>query len=320
MHINSFNQENLCARKDILATLAYFNMFDYPLKKREIVAFLGHSYEAQEFDHALNLLIDESAVFKVGEFYSLHNNFSLSERRTRGNAKAALMLKKANKVAAVISRFPYVKGVAVSGSLSKNFADDTADIDFFIIAAANRLWIARTFLHLFKKLTFLVNMQHYFCMNYFIDEAAPEIVEKNIYTAVEIATLMPLRGSVVFEKFFAANSWTKNFLPNNYMRVSSAKEISGNIFKFIVEKLLNNSMGDRLDSFFMKMTDKSWSAKTKRKKKNSRGVLMSLRAAKHYSKPDPANFQYKLLQLYENNLADVFNQYELSSRLTNELQ
>ena len=309
----------MCIRKDILATLAYFNMFDYPLKKREIFIFLGHVDERHEFDQALSMLIDESAVFKVGEFYSLHNNFSLSERRTRGNEKAALMLKKANKAAAIISRFPYVRGVAVSGSLSKNFADDTADIDFFIIAAANRLWIARTFLHVFKKLTFLFNMQHFFCMNYFIDEAAPEIIEKNIYTATEIATLLPLRGNAVFEKFYAANSWTKNFLPNNYMHISSAKEIRGNLFSFIIEKLLNNEFGNRLDSFLMKMTDKSWSAKTRKKKRNTRGVLMSLRASKHYSKPDPANFQNKLLKLYENNLADIFNQYEHPLSLTSEL-
>ncbi len=294
-------------------------MFDYPLKKREIFIFLGNIDNGHEFEHALNMLVDELAVFKVGEFYSLHNNFSLSERRLRGNDKAVLMLKKANRSAAIISCFPYVRGVAVSGSLSKNFADDTADIDFFIIAVSNRLWIARTLLHAFKKMTFLFNMQNHFCMNYFIDEAEPEIVEKNIYTATEIATLLPLRGNVVFENFFAANSWTKNFLPNNYMRISSAKEIRENWVKIIVEKLLNNKAGNRVDDFLMKLTDKSWSAKTKNNKRNSRGVLMSLQASKHFSKPDPANFQFKLLQLYENNLADIINQYENSTRVTKEL-
>jgi hypothetical protein len=294
-------------------------MFDYPLRKREIFIFLGHTDEQHEFEPALHTLIDEAAVFKIGEFYSLNNNFTLSERRIKGNEKAMLMLEKANKAAKLISRFPYVRGVAVSGSLSKNFADDTADIDFFIIAAANRLWIARTFLHTFKKLTFLFNMQHFFCMNYFIDEAEPEIVEKNIYTAIEIATLLPLRGSVAFEKFYAANTWTQQYLPNNYMRISSAKETTGTWFRHIIEKLLNNKAGSLLDAFFMKLTAKRWDAKTRQKKRNARGLLMSLQVSKHYSKPDPANFQNKLLKLYENNLADIFSQYEHSSRLTNEL-
>ncbi len=309
----------MCIRKDILATLTYFNLFDYPLTKREIFIFLRRRDELDEFENALNFLMEESIVFRVNEFYSLHNNFSLSERRIKGNEKAIQLLKKANRSAAIISRFPYVRGVAVSGSLSKNFADDFADIDFFIIAAANRLWIARTFLHAFKKLTFLFNRQHYFCMNYFIDEAEPEIIEKNIYTATEICTLLPLQGLEVFEKFYAANNWTKNFLPNNYIRISSESQINKNGIKYIIEKLFNNRVGNLLDTYFMKVTDKRWAAKTKRQKRNTRGAVMGLQASKHYSKPDPANFQFKLLQHYENDLADVFYKYEHSSNVTNEL-
>jgi hypothetical protein len=309
----------LCIRKDILATLTYFNLFDYPLTKREIFIFLSHADELPEFENALNFLIEESLVFRVNEYYSLHNNFSLSERRNKGNEKAIELLKKANKAAAFIGRFPYIRGVAVSGSLSKNFADENADIDFFIITAANRLWIARTFLHAFKKLTFLFKMQHYFCMNYFIDEDEPEIIEKNIYTATEIATLLPLQGAEAFEKFYKANIWTKNFLPNNYMRISSAQHINRNGIKNIIEKIFSNRFGGLLDSYFMKITYKRWTAKTVRQKRNTRGLVMGLQTSKHYSKPDPVNFQNKLLQHYENDLIDVIYKYEYSSKMTNEL-
>lgn len=306
-------------KKDILATLTYFNMFDYPLRKREIFIFLSHADELHEFEHTLNSLLQESAVYKLGEFYSISNNSSLVERRNKGNAKAAVMLQKAERSASIISGFPFVKGVAVSGSLSKNFADDSADVDFFIITAANRLWLARTFLHGLKKLTFLFKMQHFFCMNYFVDEAELTIVEKNIYTATEIATLLPLRGNNVFEKFYAANQWTKIFLPNNYMRISSAKDGKSSWITFLIEKILDNRFGNLLDNFLMKLTARSWASKTRRQKKNSRGVLMSLQANKHCSKPNPVNFQQKLLKLYENKLNDIMYQCEDSSRLTNEL-
>lgn len=281
--------------------------------------FLAHADERHEFENALNILLTESAVYKIGEFYSLYNNFNLAERRINGNERAAKMLQKAHRSAAIISRFPFVTGIAVSGSLSKNFADDAADIDFFVITAPGRLWVARSFLHAFKKLTFLFNRQHYFCMNYFVDEASPEIVEKNIYTATEITTLLPLTGPAVFEKFYAANSWTKYFLPNNYMRISSAREISANWFCRFTEWALGNKAGDKLDEYLMKLTVKSWASKTKRKKKNVRGVLMSLSASRHFAKPDPANFQYKLLHHYENSLSELFNQYDHSLKLTSEL-
>jgi len=274
-------------------------MFDYPLKKREIGMFLGNKYVLHEFEQAIDKLISESVVFRVGEFYSVQNNFLLADRRIKGNEKAAQMLKKAGKIAGFLSKFPFVRGVSVSGSLSKNYADDSADIDFFIITAADRLWIARSFLHLFKKLTFLVNRQHYYCMNYFIDESAPEIIEKNIYTATEIATLLPLRGVAVFENFYAANSWTKNFLPNNYMRISTAEETGNYLFKSFAEWLFNNKTGNLLDDRLMKMTASSWNRKTMNRKKNSRGIIMGMQAQKHYSKPNPANFQQKLLKLYK---------------------
>ena len=182
-------------KKDILATIAYFNMFDYPLKKNEIFIFLGHCDDFLEFERALNFLTNDSVIFKIGEFYSLHDNYALALKRQNGNEKAIHMLKKAEKAAKIISAFPFIKGVAISGSLSKYFADENTDIDFFIITAANRLWISRTLSALFKKLTYLLKMQDLFCMNYFIDESEPVILEKNIYTAMEVATILPLRGN-----------------------------------------------------------------------------------------------------------------------------
>jgi len=301
----------LCIDKDILATLTYFNLFDYPLRKREIFIFLGHCDNFKEFDLALCNLVNESAVFKIGDFFSLQNNYALAERRSRGNEKAARMLVEAEKAAKIISAFPFVKGIAVSGSLSKYFADDKADIDFFIITEANRLWIARTLLHIFKKFTFLFNMQDHYCMNYFIDEAEPGIIEKNIYTATEIATILPLHGSKSFESFYKVNNWSRIFFPNKNMDASIAKEIKKTWYKYLTAKVFNNRFGNLLDNYLMKLTAKRWASKTRLNRKDNKGFLLGMQTNKHYSKPNPDNFQKILLKRYENNLAEVFNRYEL---------
>ena len=52
---------------------------------------------------------------------------------------AATLLARAEKIAKLFYKFPYVRAVGVSGSVSKNFADENADIDYFIITKANRL-------------------------------------------------------------------------------------------------------------------------------------------------------------------------------------
>jgi len=300
-------EPGLSIKNDILSTLTYFDIFTYPLKKREIGLFLQESYDNYDFEIALQMLLDNCVIFKFDEFYSLQNNYMIVQRRKAGNEKARELMRVAEKVATWLSKFPYVRGVAVSGSLSKNFGDETSGIDLFVITSKNRLWIARTFLHFFKKLTFLVNRQHFFCMNYFVDEDNPEIAEKNIYTATEVATLLPLQGSVAFARFYSANAWTKDFLPNNYMRVSSAKQLKGNLLKWLAESSLNNAFGDLLDNSLMRLTEKRWLAKTEKRRLNSRGVVMGMSAQKNCAKPDPSNFQHKLLEIYNRKIAELLN-------------
>ncbi|WP_299497152.1 nucleotidyltransferase domain-containing protein [Mucilaginibacter sp.] len=290
-------------KENILATLAYFDLFNYPLTSVEIYLFLKNKYEQEDFDGALRCLIANQSVYQFSNFYTLKNDYSLITRRCEGNKKATELIKIAEKVSEILIKFPYVRGIAISGSLSKNFADENSDIDLFIITAKNRLWIARTLMHLFKKLTYLVNKQDYFCMNYYIDEEQLEIVEKTIYTAIEVVTLIPLQGDSTIENFYSANAWTRAYLPNKIMRLSSAKPLKPIFFKALFEKLLNNRLGNAIDNMLMKITANRWLKKTQLKKVNSKGSVMGLDVNKHYAKPDPKNFQSKLLEQYQNKIS-----------------
>jgi len=298
------------ARKNILTTLAYFDLFNYPLTMEEVYFFLPVKLNYEEFEHALLGLAVDRLIFRFDHFYTLKNDYFLVERREKGNAKAADLIAIARKVGDLLIGFPYVRGIAISGSLSKNFADDDSDIDLFIITAKNRLWIARTIMHCFKKLTFLVKKQDYFCMNYYIDEDDLLIHEKNIYTATEVATLMPLYGDTVFEQFYTVNAWTRSFLPNKCLRLATAKPVKRSLLKKLVEVSLNNKIGNAVDNLLMGMTKRRWLTKMQMKKKNHRGIIMAMDAGKHYAKPDPFNFQYKLIASYQKRVEQVLEHSE----------
>jgi predicted nucleotidyltransferase len=293
------------ARENILATLTYFDIFKYPLTSGEIYLFLKNKYNQSDFERALKYLVAGQSVYQFSNFYTLRNDHELIIRRYNGNKKAAELIKIAAKVGDMLIKFPYVRGIAISGSLSKNFADENSDIDLFIITAKNRLWIARTLMHAFKKLTYLVNKQDYFCMNYYIDEDQLEIKEKTIYTAIEVVTLIPLQGDTVIEQFYAANSWTREYLPNKIMRISSAKPLKPTLFKLVIEKMLDNRLGNAIDNILMKITAGRWLKKTESKKLNSKGVIMSMDTDKHYVKPDPGNFQANLLEQYQQKISQI---------------
>jgi predicted nucleotidyltransferase len=276
----------------------------------EIYFFLPIKLNFEEFEYALLGLAVDRLVFKLDLFYTLKNDYFLIERRKKGNTKAADLITIAGKVGDLLIRFPYVRGIAISGSLSKNFADDDSDIDLFIITAKNRLWIARTIMHCLKKLTFIVKKEHYFCMNYYIDEDDLQIHEKNIYTATEVATLMPLHGDTVFEQFYTANSWTRSYLPNKCLRLATAKPAKNSFFKKLAEALFDNRVGNAIDNLLMNVTKRRWVAKMQMKKRNSRGIIMAMDAGKHYAKPDPFNFQYKLILSYQKRVEQVFERSE----------
>jgi predicted nucleotidyltransferase len=267
-------------------------------------------YSERETEEAFRFLENEELIFRVDGFYALYNNSFLVQRRKKGNERAVGQLRLAGKIAKLLSWFPYVKGVAVSGSLSKNFADERSDIDFFIITAKDRLWVARTFMHLFKKLTYLVGKQHWFCMNYYLDEAGLELKEKNVFTAMETITAMPLRGDLVFKNFVAANEWTKEFFPKRTTEINNSKKIRKGWLKSFAEMIFNNRFGNWLNDRLMKITIRRWQKKTESKKRNQRGIILGIDAKKHYCKPDPRYFQQKVVTQFNLKMEQLMIQLE----------
>jgi hypothetical protein len=280
--------------------MVYFDMFRYPLTKTEIFSFLDQAVDLKRLDDSLNKLLIAGKIFRLGEFYSLQNDMSLAARRKKGNQEAARLQVISQKIASLLYKFPYVRAVGISGSVSKNFADEQGDIDYFIITAANRLWIARTFLHVFKKLPFLKHRHDHYCMNYFIDEAQLVIEEKNIYTATELYTVIPAVGSEVMKVFFHKNSWAFDFFPNRGLPyVNEDLKSSSPWFKLLLESFLNNKLGDWLDNYFFKLTSSRWRKKEDEKRLNTKGERMGLKTAKHYSKPNPVFFHDWFMKGYE---------------------
>ena len=290
------NQQPITTAENILSILGYFDLFQYPLTKDEIHLFHSDSISASVIDETLEILCRDKNIFRLDEFYSLQNDLTLAQLRRKGNDLAVTQMKTANKVAKFLSRFPYVQGIAVSGSLSKNFANEKTDIDFFIVTAANRLWIARTLMHLYKKITFLTGRQHWFCMNYYVDEAGLEIAEKNIFTAMEIVTLVPMQGRSSMAKFIACNDWTKSYFPIHGFAIGNTPEIKRRPIRRLIESILNGKLGDGFDKWLMHITDRRWQKKTQRHQLNSKGICMGMMVDRHFSKPDPKNFQDKVVE------------------------
>ena len=278
----------------LLKPILYFSLFKYPLTEEEIFAF-SEANSKDQIKEELNDLVNNKVIYKIDEFYLIDNDESQIKRRLSGNQMAKDIHKKATTVSRFISKFPYVEGVGISGSLSKGYYDEDGDIDFFIMTAPKRLWVARTLLILYKKI-FLFNSKKYFCVNYFISTNSLEIEEKNRFTATELTTMLPMYGNGSFHEFYEQNKWVTNYLPNKSLSEGLTKMslVKKPLFTKFLERILNTKVGDWLDSLFLKITYKKW--KVKFHKLEDKHFNIALKSTKNVSKHHPLNFQRKVIE------------------------
>jgi hypothetical protein len=297
----------------VLKALLYYDLFSYPLTAEEIKSHCRVvSCSLSLVQEALDELCGDNLIFRYEKFYSVHNNAGLFLRRKKGNEAAARVMDKVNTRSRLIANFPFVRCICISGSLSKNYFDEEADVDFFIITEPNRLWVCRTFLILFKKL-FLLNSKKYFCVNYFIDSDNLVIPDKNIFTSIELITLKPVHNYELYEKFFTANHWVKTFFPNSSQQEpNGTPQLNNNWIRNGFEKLLGGKAGEWLDQFFMIKTLEQW------KKKfgwlPSHEFELNMRTRRNVSKHHPQGFQVQVLKKYEERILSFEAEHQITLR------
>lgn len=297
--------------KSIIKTLAYYDIFDYPLKAEEIYYNLGtNSVSLTEIENEVEQLCKIGITYNKNNFYLLRNNENFISRRLEGNRLAKKKLISAYRMTKLISKFPYVRAVLLSGSISKGYMEKDSDVDYFIITHPNRLWVTRLLLMLFKKV-FLLNSRKVFCINYFVDTETLEIEEKNIFTATELATLIPIYGKDLYDELYKNNIWIKKFYPNFPKRDNEILVNKNNLFiQNLIEKTLNNSLGDKLDDFAMNLFEKS--NHKKYREYNSNDFQVAFKTSKHESKHHPKFFQKRVLEAFNDKLKSIENNYNVS--------
>ena len=288
--------------QQILRTLLYFDIFNYPLKSEEIFRFLGiPALDKSLITSRLKSLSDQKITFQFGELFSLKNDNTLIERRLKGNKEADKYLILAKKKANLISKFPFVRGVLASGSLSKGYMDERSDIDFFLVTAPNRLWIARTLLVLYKRV-FLANSHKHFCINYLVDENHLEIEEKNLFTATELATVIPLYGSEQYKNLQEVNSWLTEFFPNYIPRSLGGVPPSKLSWpKKVFEGVISLFFADALEKYLQNKTRSRWK-RLYEKSYSASDFKVAFKSKSYASKNHPQNFQRTVIEVYDEKL------------------
>lgn len=213
-----------------MATVAYYDVFDYPLTAFEIWKYLlrvdTDSWDTCDASVAsledVVKALETDAVRKHMEveqgFFMLKGRRRLVHRRLTSGKSVIPKLKRIKRLAWWLRFIPYVRMVALTGSLAMKNGDAGSDWDMLIVLRPGHIWMGRTLvtglLHLTGKRRHGKHIRDRACLNYWITSDSLEIVTKDLFSSNEYFFLVPLFGTEEFRKFQLKNLWIKKFRPN----------------------------------------------------------------------------------------------------------
>jgi len=137
-------------REAILKTIAFFDLFDYPLtaweiqknlllpaKLGEIIAVLDQETDPE--------LVAEKNIERKNGFYFLNGRAAIIDLRQVRYNYYYRKIKIARRFARLFGFFPFVRAVALANVIGDGNLRDESDLDFFIVTAPRRLWLVRLY-------------------------------------------------------------------------------------------------------------------------------------------------------------------------------
>lgn len=210
--------------QSIFKTLAYFDVFDYPLSINEVEIRLITSLRVSDVETGLRDLIKQNKIEQKDGFYFLPNRKEIVEIRKQRYNISLEKIKKARYVIWWLKFIPWIKAIFICSGLGLLNAEENADIDLLIITSKNRIWSARFWsagiLKILNMRPSEGNIKDKFCLSHFITEdnlslENTKIQENDIHLIYLLTYYLPIYyEDNLWQKFIQANNWIKKYLAN----------------------------------------------------------------------------------------------------------
>lgn len=245
---------------NIIQTILYFSYFSYQPDLDEIHCFLRQKILKGQLKRVLvdlehqkivtAKIIREGSVSK--KVYTL-GEYTIQIKKINIRIKNSIQkIKKIYNFIKLISLFPQIQLVGLTGTVSMLNARKKDDIDVFVITAKNRLYTGRFICIILSSLLRLrrkfgdKNARDKVCLNLFFDLNDLVIIKEKQteYVAHEVLQMKPLvNKNLTYERFLDANKWVFELFPNTRVSLKNKKEPQQSVFhkvSDIIELLLKS--------------------------------------------------------------------------------
>ncbi len=203
--------------ESILQTLRYFARFRYPPSISEVHKFLTIATTEAEVSQSVRNLeitgvvtVQQDRVLLVNEQYE---GFFVRKQDSIN------LLQHARSYLTNLEFIPTIELIGISGSMSMENGNGYDDIDLFIIAQKDTIWITRFMVLVYKKVLTLINphIGNKLCFNLFFADNGLEIEKskQDMYVGHELLQLRVFYNKKgMYHKLLHVNQWVYRLFPN----------------------------------------------------------------------------------------------------------
>ena len=306
-------------QKAIIQTVAYFDLFNFPLTLLELYDKLwlpGYSNQGGEKISLLKIKeeVEAERICQIVEskngFYFLKGREELLEERRKGYNIANRKYGIALRTAGYLKYIKGVKMIAVCNTLASGHIKEESDIDFFIVTAKNRIWLTRLLVTIVVQLLgvrrYKDKVKDRICLSFYITEDRLNLKEvtydfdPHFYYWLSAFSLLYDDG--IFKRFSAENGWLKKYMPFLALRETHEQHrVRDNCFSCYFKKINGLWQGSFIGNIFERVARRMQLKKMSRNKfsvagMNDKRVIISDKMLKFHEKDRRVEYRERWLE------------------------
>jgi hypothetical protein len=204
---------NSAQERAFLQSVVYAALFDYPLTLAQLrEGLIGEvADEVTLLRWYANSAYLQATIDHCDGYFFPRGRHDLLLTRTQREHTSRDLLRTLARPLAVITHLPFVRMVALSGSLAHLNGNAEADLDLFVVTSPRRVWAVTVVTLAIAR---LCRWRKRLCLNYVVSERALWIAPADLFSANQIVHLQPLTGQATYGRFLDANRFIERFYPN----------------------------------------------------------------------------------------------------------
>ena len=197
------------ATSALMRIILYFDVFKHPLRIAELQWMTGGRLP-DGLGNALATATARGWIEAEGGFVFRAGRASTVARRLERTQHAERMWPAAMAASRILAGLPFVRGVMLTGGLSKQSAEPGGDADFLLLVEPGCVWSTKSALQIVRRVL-PEDVRRFFCTNYLLSVDDLPLDDRDVFTAFELATAIPLSG-VACSDFLRANRWVDRWV------------------------------------------------------------------------------------------------------------